>query len=172
MVEKHNFHFTLKAFFGFAVFTEPDTGHIPPLAHTLGQAFSESVQALRYGKGVKHIAAGLILTDSEGLGRLHKVRRPKYSPGLRTIKAHGLTVSTEDTLEFDLRPLFADVRSARTESEVAAAILPAITHVKPALRKLKVADFDLGLFLGDFEGFLARVQKNGLTWNEMTTFHA
>jgi hypothetical protein len=161
MMKKHTFQLMPKAFFGFFPVTEPDTSRVGPLAYTLGQAFSASVQAQKYGTGVKNITVTLILTDPEGLGRAHKVKRPKYSAGVQTIRAHGVTVSTENTLEFGLRPLFADVRNARTESEVAAALLPAIAQVKPGLQKLKVPDFDKHLFLADLENFLEHARRLG-----------
>lgn len=162
MKKKHGFQFAPKAFFGVFPVTEPDTSHIAPLAYTLGQAFSASVEAEKYGTGVKNITATLILTDPEGLGRAHKVRRPKYTAGVQTIRAHGLTVSTENSLEFGVRPVFADVRNARTESEVAAALLPAIGQIESALQALVVPDFDKDLFLTDLKSFLKRAKTGGV----------
>ena len=127
---KHSFHMTPKEFFGFFSMTEPDTCHVGPLAHNLGHAFSASVRAERYGAGVKSITAALILTDPDGLGRAHKVKRARYSAGIRTIKAHGITVSTEDALEFDLRPHFAEVHNVRTESDLAGALLSSIDQIR------------------------------------------
>jgi hypothetical protein len=162
MMKKHSFQLAPKAFFGFFPVTEPDTSHIGPLAYTLAQAFSASVTAGKYGTGVKNITATLILTDPEGLGKAHKVRRPKYSAGVRTIKAHGITVSTENALEFGVRPLFADVRNARTESEVATALLPAVGQIRSALQMLEIPDFDKDLFLIDLESFLERAKTGGV----------
>lgn len=161
-MKKHTFQFAPKAFFGVFPVTEPDTSHIAPFAYTLGQAFSASVKAEKYGTGVKNITATLILTDPEGLGRAHKVRRPKYTAGVQTIRAHGLTVSTENSLEFGVRPVFADVRNARTESEVAAALLPAIGQIESALQALVVPDFDKDLFLTDLKSFLKRAKTGGV----------
>lgn len=161
MMKKHCFQLSPQAFFGFFPITEPDTSHLGSLFHTLGQAFSESVQAGKYGTGVKNITATLILTDPDGLGRAHKLRRPKYSAGVQTIKAHGITVSTENTLEFGLIPVFADVRNVRNESEAAAALLPAIDQVKSALHNLDIPDFDQDLFLADLAAFLERAKTHG-----------
>lgn len=160
-MKKHRFQLAPKAFFGFFPITEPETSHVGPLVHTLGQAFSGSVQAEKYGTGVKSITATLILTDPDGLGRAHKLRRPKYSAGVQTIKAHGITLSTENTLEFGLRPVFADVRNVRTESEAAPALLPAIDQVKSALQNLDIPDFDQDRFLADLGAFLQRAKTHG-----------
>lgn len=153
-MKKHPFQLAPKAFFGFFPITEPDTNHIGPLVHRLGQAFSVSVLAEKYGTGVKNITATLILNDPEGLGRAHKLKHPKYCAGVRTIKAHGMTVLTENTLEFELRLAFADVGNVRTEAEAAAALLLAVGQVKSALQKLDVPDFNKELFLAGLEGFL------------------
>jgi len=161
-MKKHHFQLGPKEFFGFFSITEPDTSHVGQLVRMLGQQFSASVQAEKYGTGVKNITATLILTDPEGLGRAHRLKRPKYSAGIRTLKAHGITVSVEDTLEFGLRPDFAEIRNVRTESELAAALLLAIDQAKSALSRLDIPNFDKDLFLADLKGFLERTKGRGV----------
>lgn len=81
---------------------------------------------------------------------------------VRTIKAHGIVVSTEDALEFGLRPSFENVRDARTESQLACAVLPALSQAGPVLRKLKIPDFDMDRFLSDLVAFLERAGEQGV----------
>lgn len=158
---KPTFQLSPKAFFSFFVMAEPDTIHLGEAAYKLAQAFSASVEPGRYGNGVKSIAVALILSDPEGLGKLHKVKRPRYTAGVRTTKAHGISVSTEDVLEFDLRPSSEDVRCARSEPELARAILPALSQAAPGVRKLKIPDFDMGRFLSDLTAFFERASERG-----------
>jgi hypothetical protein len=156
------FQLSPKEFFTFFVIGEPDTVHLGELAHKLAHAFSASVQPTCYGQGVKSITATLVLSDPEGLGKLHKLKRPRYTAGRQTIKAHGIVVSTEDTLEFGLRPTFDGVRNARSESQLACAIVPALTQAGPNLRALKVPDFDIDRFLSDLIAFFERAGQQGV----------
>lgn len=55
-------------------------------------------------------------------------------------------MTTEDALEFSVRPDFAELRLARSESQLASAILSGLDEVGAALRKLKIPSFDVELF--------------------------
>lgn len=146
-------------FFGYFTVYEPQTSHLAVHAGTLGRAFSSA--AGTYGNGVKSVTAELILTDPSGLGRLHKTRRARFSPGTRILKGHGLTVKVEDTLEFSIRPSFETISTAANEKDLAAAIVPALALVAPELLKLRVPDFDMQRFLSDLEVFLRRSAVTG-----------
>lgn len=149
--------------FGFSAFTQPETSHISSLAHGLADAFLISISSKEYGDGVKQITANLVLTDPNGTGRLHKVKRARYLPGKRTIKAHGLVVSIENVLEFTLRPSYAALCHVRTEAQLACAILPEVELAKSDLVRLSIPDFDLDMFLSDFAVFLERACRQGLS---------
>lgn len=160
-MKKHGFHLAQKEYFSFFAITEPDTSHAATLFHTLGSAFSAMARAKRYGTGVRNVAVTLLLTDPEGLGRAHKLKRPKYTAGLKVIKAHGITVAAEDSLEFGLRPSFSEVRDLRSESDAAAVLLSVIDQAESALAKVQVRDFDKDLFLADLRQFLERAKVQG-----------
>jgi hypothetical protein len=121
--------------FGFFPLTEARTQHAAVLAGRLAKAFSMGASA--YGDGVKSITATLILTDPDGLGRNHRVKRPRYRPGTREITGHGVTVRLEDELEFSIRPVFSDICGVTTEAELAAALVPAIAAINRIWRGLK-----------------------------------
>lgn len=83
-------------------------------------------------------------------------------PVLRTIKGHGVTVTLEDDLEFDLRPPFPAVCNARTASEAATALLKSMDQLELDLQQVDVPNFDAGAFLRDLQEFLERVATRGL----------
>lgn len=146
-------------YFGFFVVTEPATSHVAPLAGELAKAFSLKATPLLYGDGVKSITATVIATDPEGLGHRHKVKAPKFSGGVRTIKAHGLTAVIEDSLDVALRPDFAALAGARSSSEVAGAIAPCLPSLRATLCKLWLQRFDKDKFFSDLEQFLKNWAK-------------
>ena len=146
-------------FFGYFVVSEPRTSHLVEHAMALGRAFSSTGGF--YGTGVKQITATLLLTDPSR-GKLHRTKRPKYFPGTRLIRAHGLSAKSEDALEFSIWPSFDAVSSASNERDLAAAISPTIASIAPELLKLKVPNFSMQRFLSDLEHFLKRAATQGV----------
>ena len=151
----------MKSFFGFSSLTQSETRHLSPLAQKLARDFSTSIEPKAYGEGVKSITATLVLTDPEGMGRLHKTKRPRYLSGKRTIKAHGVVVSIEDALEFTLRPSYGALGGVRSESQLACIILPELQRVKLGLVQLSIPNFSLDAFLTDLAAFLGRACERG-----------
>lgn len=141
--------------FGFFPITQADTQDAGALASDLARAFSES--ASDYGTGVKSITVRLILTDPDDLGRGHKLTKPRFFPGTRIVRAHGIEVKLEDELEFSLRPALSDVKNAQSKTEVSLAIADAIEQVRPDLNRMCIPDFDMELFIADFESFFRTV---------------
>ena len=145
-------------FFGFFPITQSDTRDAGAFASDLARAFSE--YASDYGTGVKSITVRLILTDPDDLGRGHKLTKPRFFPGTRIVRAHGVEVQLEDELEFSLRPAFSDVKNAQSSTEVSLAIADAIEQVRPDLKRMRIPDFDMERFLADIETFFRTAEND------------
>src|SRR6266567_643858 len=94
-----------------------------------------------YGGGVKAIYVGIILVEARHAGKF-ATKKPVYRAGKYELREAGLSVSLEDTLEFDVIPRLEEVRRAASIEELARPLREAFQSSHFALQMTEILNFD------------------------------
>jgi hypothetical protein len=111
-----------------------------------------------YGVDLKELYVGLI-TVKPDFEQFFKKRRPRYRPGEKTSVVDGITITTINCAEIDIKINYTEIHDLEKEEIIDLVSESILNEIDGLTRLSKLKQFDYLTFKSDLEKYLKRKNK-------------
>ncbi|WP_299568500.1 hypothetical protein [uncultured Pedobacter sp.] len=138
--------------FGIAITTEETAQFVANFVQDLSDRLGEYFKDKDYGNGIKSLAVGatILAPAPPGFEHLFKARKPKYTKAKKTIDFHGIPITIERCLEYDIKldpSEFTGLSDREIKKMLSEKVLTSLSVFDEI--KQKIAPFDSDRFKAD-----------------------